>query len=290
MQTFLGNNEPEALRVVLSGLTEDTPYEIVRHGQDNLIILAAHNAYRFPRNQTVWNRAGIEHFVLETLRKTPELLVPILKYSHEDPAYTVSTKLDGNVLENQVIQLLSQEEQEKIGSQIGAFAAAFHQIFLASDIRPFLAEKSPQARYAEYLCSTLGSARDNTENDILATWILEEWPKFDHSDSTVIHDDLHAHNMLFDTAYIQTGVLDFGDVNLGNPEQDLRYTYWMGDSVMNAAISAYEALSGRSLNRELIKLCAVSQELSGLCDPKRSYMHARAQLNLSYRKSDLARY
>ncbi len=287
MDKYLGDDERGAVQAVLSTLPSYTSYKVVGHGQDNLIVVAADNVYRFPRNKAVWDRAGIEHFVLEVLREHPKLPTPILKQVHENPAYTVANTLDGEVLENQQIQLLTPNEQRKIGEQIGSFAATFHSLFNPDDIRPFLAEKAPQARYAAYLKDVLGTARSGDPYYELSSWVLTEWENHDHSEGTVIHDDLHTHNMLFDTNHCLSGVLDFGDVNLGNPEQDLRYTYWMGDDVMNGAIKAYETKAGNIIDRELIRLCAISQEVSGLFDEKRQYMHERAVKNLTYRSSNL---
>lgn len=286
---YLGDNEAEAVKVVLAALPSGTPYKVVNHGQDNLIVLVDGDVYRFPRNKTVWDRAGVEHYVLETLRDYPELPVPMLKHLHENPAYTIARALDGDVLENQDIRALSAAEQRKIGEQIGTFAHTFHTLFTSENIRPFLSEKNPQARYEKYLNQTLQEADGSNSYDKLATWVLTEWPRYDHSEDTVIHDDLHVHNMLFNDTYQLTGVLDFGDVNVGNPEQDLRYVYWMGDDVFDGAVEAYEQLSGKILSRELIQLCAISQEVSGLYDPRRAYMHDRANSNLAFRFPELTR-
>lgn len=284
---YLGDNEAEAVKVVVSTLPSDTPYKVVNHGQDNLIILAAGDVYRFPRNKIVWDRAGVEHFVLETLREYPELPVPMLKHLHENPAYTVARALDGEVLENQDIRNLSADEQHEIGEQIGTFAYRFHALFKPEEIRQFLSEKNPQAWYEKYLDQILRTVDGTNPYDALASWVLAEWPRFDHSEGVVIHDDLHVHNMLFDNSYRLTGVLDFGDVNIGNPEQDLRYVYWMGDDVFDGAVEAYEQLSGKMVSRDLIKLCAISQEVSGLYDPSRAYMRDRAKSNLSFRFPEL---
>lgn len=285
MDIYLGDNEAAAIQTVQTLLPDNTDYAVVGHGQDNLIVLAGDEVYRFPRSKAVWERAGVEHFVLERLKEHPELPVPVLKHVHENPAYTIAVALNGEVLENQTIRNLPKETQQYIGEQIGTFAAQFHGLFTPEEIRPFLAEKHPQAQYNDYLASVL--PRTPEPYRALAMQLLHEWPTHDHSETLVIHDDLHTHNMLFDPDYALTGVLDFGDVNLGNAEQDLRYTYWMSDTVMNSALAVYETVSGRTIDHGLVALCAMSQELSGLGDPARAYMHARARRNLSFRHPEL---
>lgn len=284
MQTFLGNDETAAVRLVRE-LRLNKPLQVVSHGNDNLVILCGNEVFRFPRNEAVWARGELEQFVLGELCEHPELSAPVLKHVHENPAYTISTALDGTVLENNTIRNLTAAQQTIIGHQLGHFAYTFHSLMDPKKIRPLLQEKHPQNWYAHYLEVSL----PNTPEPFLALAqrVLDSWGSHDHADTTVIHDDLHSHNLLFDSDNSLSGVLDFGDVNLGNPEQDLRYTYWMGDTVMNAALATYEQASGKTLDRELVVLCAVSQELSGLADSKRSYMHARAKANLDYRRKDL---
>lgn len=272
------------MSLVIEKLPKNTRLEVVDHGQDNLVIIAGDFVYRFPRSEAVWQRASLEHFVLQQLRNYPELPVPQLQRVSETPAYIVAKTLPGSILEPLSIRSLAHDVQRHIGEQIGTFAATFHSLFQPTDIRPLLNEPNPQHWYATYLKNVLESAQGTAYSD-LAQWVVNEWPHHDHSETTVIHDDLHPHNLLFNDQYVLTGVLDFADVNLGNPEQDLRYTYWMGDIILGAAADAYERCAGRAIDRELIELCAVSQELSGLYDPRRAYMHERARANLQRRFS-----
>jgi hypothetical protein len=58
------------------------------------------------------------------------------------------------------------------------------------------------------------------------------------------------------------GILDFGDINIGVPEQELRQLYRINDVVLDSAIKAYEEISGYKLNRDAIVTWAIAQELS----------------------------
>ena len=76
-----------------------------------------------------------------------------------------------------------------------------------------------------------------------------------------MHDDLHTLNMMFEDNRL-IGILDFGDTNVGTPEQELRQLYCINDDVMFAAVSEYQKLSGQELNVEALKLWAIMQELA----------------------------
>lgn len=281
-EQFIGNDQEKAIALVRPLDADDASLTVIDSGYDNLVIIAGDRLYRFPRSGEVWERGLVERAILEKLAAHPELPVPKLFSVHEHPAYAVLSSLPGNNLTIETIRSLPKETQNKIGEQIGEFAFHFHSLFSPDNVRYLFSDTDSQHTYANYLQQTLQSPRETPYSD-LANWVLEEWPKHHHSDRTVIHDDLHTHNMLFDKNFTLTGVIDFGDVNLGSPEQELRYVYWMGDEVMHSAIARYVQLAHKPLDAELIKLCAVSQEVSGLYDARRSYMHERAKANLAFR-------
>ena len=280
-EKFIGNNQPAVIDF-LETITDTTDADVINSGYDNLVVITEGKLYRFPRNGEVWERGLVERTILDKLSNHSDLAVPKLLEVHEDPAYAVLTSLPGQNLTPEEMRALPPDAQDLIGQQIGDFAFKFHSLFSPDEVRDFLSDRDPQTSYSNYLQKIL------PDNDPHAKWVRDNWGKFEHKDTTVIHDDLHTHNMLFNENHKLSGVIDFGDVNLGSPEQELRYVYWISDIVFESAISEYERLSGKSLDRELVKICAISQEISGLYDPKRSYMHDRARQNLSYRKaSDL---
>ena len=84
----------------------------------------------------------------------------------------------------------------------------------------------------------------------------------DVTPTVVVHDDLHTENMMFNDDDILTGVLDFGDTNVGTPEQELRQLYRISEDIMLTAVQEYQRLSGRYLNVEAIKIWSIMKELA----------------------------
>jgi aminoglycoside phosphotransferase (APT) family kinase protein len=99
-----------------------------------------------------------------------------------------------------------------------------------------------------------------------------------------IHDDLHLANLLFRNGKL-TGILDFGDVNAGSIESELRWLYAMGDTVLRAAIERYQQTSGRTVSYDHIRVWAIMHELSTFTDrlsrqDTAAFPFLRAQQNL----------
>jgi aminoglycoside phosphotransferase (APT) family kinase protein len=103
----------------------------------------------------------------------------------------------------------------------------------------------------------------NPVQDKIAQKCYIEWASIcNFAPTVVVLDDLHTENMLFNDDNQLIGVLDFGDTNVGTPEQELRQLYRINETVMLAAAQEYQRLSGRRLNLKAIKLWAIMKELA----------------------------
>lgn len=72
--------------------------------------------------------------------------------------------------------------------------------------------------------------------------------------SIVGHFDLHGSNFLLDTEQNKVkGLLDFGDFSVGDAHKDLSKLYLISTPCAENVFSCYERISGKPLNRHLIK-------------------------------------
>ncbi|MHB8638058.1 MAG: phosphotransferase family protein [Fimbriimonadaceae bacterium] len=107
----------------------------------------------------------------------------------------------------------------------------------------------------------------------------------------VIHNDMHAQNVLFDPTTRQlTGVIDFGDVSIAEPAIDLAYLLEI-DITASAAIAAlYEQSTGLTVDPERILDIYFLSNLNGLAEDeipepwfvnntRRAYDYLRARSN-----------
>jgi len=278
---YLGNSPDAALQIAKQLYPKSYEFSILHDGQENLVIVVD-NAYsiRFPRSKTVWRQGLSERAVLGELSGT-ELPIPQLLSISEEPAYIITSYLKGNHLDATQVRQAPEHIQRRIGEELARFAYTFHTDLPVEIIRPLLTP--PSWSYDDYLKRELQKKTNaNPTIDALAKRYYDAWIHAEKPKEVIVHDDLHTGNILFDDAYHLVGVLDFGAVCLGSPEQDLRQTYRLGDEIFEAAASTYEQLSGQPFNRELAKLWTITQELASYCREDSETVHKRAFDNLRF--------
>lgn len=281
-EKYLGNDIESALEIVRSLYGTKSPIRAVNEGCENLIVIV-NDTYtvRFPRTEEVWQQGTAERYILEKLSTIPGMPVPKLITTSNDPAYLVLEYLTGNQLDIAEARSLPGHTLQKIGKEMAEFAYKFHTSIPADEARPFLT--APTWSYDDYLKRVLIDRQDpNPKIDLLAKQYYQKWMDKKHNKQLVVHDDLHTGNLLFDSGYNLTGVLDFGAVCIGTAEQELRQAYRLGDDALESAASTYESLSGRPFDRKTAKLWTVTQELGAYCREDSGVAHERAAENLRF--------
>lgn len=245
--------------------------EVVEHGYDNIVGLVDETyAVRFPRNNDAYSRSQYEKSVLESIHGVQTLEIPKILDEGSDSHYLVTSFLHGAHLSSDAIRHLSQDEQDKFARDIAQFAFTLHQSLSIDDVRnyrrTFVLDEldEPWDLYFEKHLSN--PELPNEKQNQLITRYYQAWRNHVPSSGIVaVHDDLHTDNMLFQEGSV-TGVLDFGDTNVGTPEQELRQLYRINERVLRVAIETYSALSDKELSYEFAKNWAIVQELGSYVD------------------------
>jgi aminoglycoside phosphotransferase (APT) family kinase protein len=259
----------ERARQIVGELYPDVQQiEVVEHGNDNIVALVDSKcAIRFPRNEHAYVRNLYEREILPKLDDITVVSVPKLIASSDAPPYLETSFILGRHCSPEDVDAFTVEHQRAFGATVGTFAYQLHTSVPVADEIAFRARADfgeqfddSWAGYFERV--VLGGHFASTEQAAIARDYYYRWKA--HSDvdrpQVVVHDDLHIDNMLFSDHQL-VGILDFGDVNIGTAEQDLRQLYRMNRHVLNAAVAAYDELSGRRLDTELIEIWAIMQEL-----------------------------
>lgn len=285
-EKYLGN-APEAALQIVETLFPSANMRIINDGQENLIVVVDETQIvRFPRTEEVWQNGRNERFVLKKLSPMLEMPIPRLIDISEDPAYVITTYQKGNQLTTRKMRTLPLTTLRHIGEEIATFAFTLHATVASDEIQPFLI--APTWSYDDYLKRVLLDRQDpNPKVDELAKHYYHAWLRKEKKKEVVVHDDLHTGNLLFNDTYHLAGVLDFGAICLGTPEQELRQVYRLGDEALGAAAVVYEKLSSRPVDRELAKLWTITQELGSYCRPDTKAVHDRAAENLRFWFPDL---
>ncbi len=245
--------------------------KLVEHGYDNIVGLVDETyAVRFPRNNDAYSRSLYEKSVFESIHGVQTLEIPRILDEGSDPHYLVTSLLHGSHLISEDIRNLAADEQEQCARDIAQFAFTLHQSLSVDDVSSYrhtfgldeLAE--PWDLYFEKHLSN--SELPNENQNQLITQYYQAWKNHVLSSGIfALHDDLHTDNILFQEGVV-TGVLDFGDTNVGTPEQELRQLYRINERVLRVAVETYSALSGKGLSYEFAKNWAIVQELGSYAD------------------------
>ncbi len=263
----------------------------VEHGYDNLVVLVDQKyAVRFPRMKSAYLRSQFEKQVLRDLSGLKVIAIPRFLGLGDNPPYSITSFVPGEHMSSAEIRELPTEKQEQIGVMVARFAHEMHSLLSVEEAlklrKQYGLDSQDEEPWDVYFERVLQKQQFPTpEQDKLAKEYYEHWKNLIFTTPTlVIHDDLHNENMQFKDGEL-VGILDFGDTNIGTPEQELRQLYRINETMLDAAIEEYERLSGLTLNREAIKIWSMTQELAAFSDryfkdDKSSAAFTRASRNL----------
>jgi len=238
----------------------------VDHGYDNIVVLVDQTyALRFPRNNGAFLRSQYEKRVLANLVSMQEVTIPRVVGEHDNPPCLITNFVSGNHISIDEIRSWSASSQVEFGTRIGRFAAQVHELLSVDEARTLRKDLKLDEQQEEpwnvYFEKLFALNILTPEQDRVAQQYFREWQQLDTNPDVVLHDDLHSDNMLFEGEQL-TGILDFGDTNIGPPEEELRQLYWVNDTTLMAGVTAYEKLSNVHLNVQAIRVWAITHELS----------------------------
>lgn len=270
MKTFA--NAEAAKKVIKELYPQTKEVSFVDHGYDNLVVLVDKKyVVRFPRNESAYVRSQYEKQVLLELSSLEEVEIPRILGEGDNLPYLITSFLHGEHISSTEINGFLVEKQKAIGEKIAKFAFAMHSLLSVKrtkEMRKKLKlDKQAEEPWDIYFEKVLFASKFPTKiQDELAKKYYGLWKSLAYSTPEVaVHDDLHTENMLFENDEL-TGILDFGDTNIGTPEQELRQLYRINGTVLETAVQVYQQLSGYKLNIEAIKIWAIIQELAAYSD------------------------
>ena len=251
-----------ARKIIKKLFPEAKNVRFVEHGYDNLVGLVDKKyALRFPRYDFAYLRDLFEKQILLDLSAFEEIIIPKILGEGRNPYYIITSFVPGEHISEEDINHWPENEQKRYGQQVAKFAHFMHSsitVEKAIEIQKLVGLKD--FSFYEYALSNY--IFPVLQQDRIAKEYYKKWEELQYSTSkVVIHNDLQNRNLLF-KGYDLVGVIDFGDAQIGSPEQELRQLYRLDESILQSAIVTYEQLSGLKLNDETIKIWAIIQELA----------------------------
>lgn len=257
-----------AKQIVKDLYSEAKNVRFVEHGYDNLVGLVDDKyALKFPRNEYAYQRDQYEECVLFDLNLLDQLLIPRVVGKGNNPPYFITTFVKGDHLSANEIRELLEVQQKSIAEKIAKFAYTMHSMLPINKalihrkkLKLDTLKEEPWVIYFENKLQNM--TFPNPQQDKLTKQFYQKWKDLNYeTPEVVVHDDLHNENLMFEGSNL-IGIVDFGDTNIGHPEQEFRQMYRISEPILDMVIQNYEQLSHLKLNKEAIILWAILQELA----------------------------
>jgi aminoglycoside 2''-phosphotransferase len=259
----------QAETAILEFCKEVREITYIEHGSDNIVALVNKEyVFRFPRNADAAKRLTFETALLQKIDKSIQAVsVPKVAKVRLQPLYTVSQYIDGEHLTGAQIQLLSEEEQVAIGRKAAKFIAQLSQSISSLEVQRLRTEagvdslREPWDAYFDRLF-----VKQILPNNILRPVVDEYygiWKDYIAREQRTfaVHDDLHTNNLLFVGPQLN-GIVDFSEANVGSVEEEMRWLYAMGDTVLKSAIAHYQELTGSAVDYDHVRVWVTLQQLA----------------------------
>lgn len=220
---------------------------------NDVVVINKELVFRFPRTEEKkkWLKYEIEF--LKMLKGMVSIPIPKYTYISKAKDFAGYKLIPGSLLSPKAFHSLSKKNQELVVDQIIGFLNDFHSIsitkfrmFHPTERSDFIEhEKKVEKALREKLLPKLPA----NEVKIIEQFYADSRPYF-HEIPTIcpIHGDMYAFNTLYDKKTGKIGIIDFSDIQIGDPACDFEVFYDYGPEI---AAMAYEKYTGPKDNNFL---------------------------------------
>lgn len=220
---------------------------IIRHGWDHdVVVLDDKWVFRFTKNKDYLRVLRKEISVINWLKKYTKLPLPDYKYVAKDGSFGYYPMLKGRELRKHIFQRhFKGSKKERLAKELGEFLTVLHSLPLETaqhwgiKTGPYSrgAYEQRQVRMRKTLFPKLNAKE--------ITWIEAQYKQFMELDwnfqPVVLHSDFTHHHILVDVEKGRvSGLIDFADVEVGDPARDLGALWEYGPAFVEETLKHYK--------------------------------------------------
>ena len=210
--------------------------ELAGEGMDSIALLVNREwIFRFPKHDGVSARVELEARLLPEPQRAIDVRIPVPEFVGTDPRtgrrFSGYRKVEGAPLNARVFPGLDPGRQDRFIAQIARFVRQLHSFPMERAILLGVAAGDFRGAYADELASVreLVLPRVNPDErryvEQLYGAYLDDPANFDY-EPCLLHADLSPEHVFVDPATrAVTGIIDFGDVTIGDPDYELQWLY-----------------------------------------------------------------
>jgi Phosphotransferase enzyme family len=223
--------------------------------------------FKFPRHEAAAARLRREARLLAAIRPRLATPVPDMTLFEGPPLFSRHSKLAGEHLTPDTYETMSDSGRERVASQLALFYAELHALDRAELAALGVGSIGPWLPIPEIARSAVPRLPEPVRPRAIAALDVYGRLPSDPGGQTFGFFDGHGWNLAFDAAGERlNGVYDFGDSGFGGLHQEFIYSNLTSFDLTDRTVKAYEALTGRALDRRRIDLLTGVHGLSELAD------------------------
>jgi aminoglycoside 2''-phosphotransferase len=225
---------------------------VYEYGWANQVVFVGETLiFRFPRSEEALRAMRFEQAILPSLRSYLPVPIPHFLYASQPQdtlSYVGYELLPGQPLTTELFQTLSEEQKEKLARDLGAFLSALHTFdgekWFADKHTKSYTQQKWQSFYKEIKekIFPLLTEQEQTWTHTLFTDYLTN-PASLNFQPCLLHADFTSDHLLYDFEKGDlSGVIDFGDLEWGDPAYDFVGLYVeYGEAFMKRTLEHYHA-------------------------------------------------
>ena len=208
---------------------------LVEKGEDHqVLVLDGRYVFRFPRYSHHPTGLKLELAVLRALKGRCALPIPDYRYVAPDEEFAGYAMIEGVELTPERFAALSRASQETVLDQVAGFLSAIHGLAFSevgAPPEPWPDAGTPADAAADGRTRRLGPIARAMPD--LAALVEDFYVRLERRAATaqrLIHSDVTCdHLLLAPSGDRLAGIIDFGDVELGDPAYDFAYLWSYGE-------------------------------------------------------------